>query len=103
APLLRAALHFLNAGRSVSVAGSDIGAKLVATMRKLGSEELTRKQAQAAIADWLAPKLAAESKTAEDMAACMQVFVNHGDSLGQAIRYAEHLFAQAGSVHFTTG
>jgi DNA helicase-2/ATP-dependent DNA helicase PcrA len=103
APLLRCALSLLTAGRGVSVAGSDIGTKLISTMRKLGPEELTRAQTLAAIADWLAPKLAAESKTAEDLAACMQVFAQHGDSLGQAIRYAEHLFAQAGSVHFTTG
>lgn len=103
APLLRGALSFLNGGRSVSVAGSDIGAKLIATLRKLGPEETPRGRVIQLIADWLAPKLAAESKTAEDMAACMQVFAAHGSDLGQAIRYAEHLFAQAGAVHFTTG
>lgn len=103
APLLRCALQFLNNGRSVSVAGSDIGTRLVNTMRKLGPEDTARAGVLTLIADWLAPKLAAESKSAEDLAACMLCFANHGDSLGQAIRYAEHLFAQAGSVHFTTG
>lgn len=103
APLLRAALQFINAGRSVSVAGSDIGPRLIGTMRKLGPETLGRTAVLDRIAEWLDAKLAAESKTAEDLAACMRCFTEKDNDLGQAVRYAEHLFAQKGQVYFTTG
>lgn len=33
----------------------------------------------------------------------MLVFAEHGDSLGQAIAYAEHLFQQSGSIKLITG
>lgn len=103
APLFAVALRLLSVGRSVSVSGSDIGPKLVALMRKLGPESLTRDQAKGAIANWLAEKLDKGSSTAEDMAACMTVFVEAGIDLGQAIRYAEHVLAQKGQIRLMTG
>lgn len=72
-------------------------------MKKLGPEELTATEARLAADDWLAEKLDRESKTAPDMHACMKVFLEHGRTLGEAIRYAEHLFAQTGSIRLTTG
>ena len=33
----------------------------------------------------------------------MRVFGEHGDSLGQAIGYAEHLFKQDGTIRLMTG
>ena len=102
APILRAALNLLGAGRSISVAGSDIGVRLVALMKKLGKEDLERSAVLGAIAEWEAEKLARESKTAIDHAACMRVFAEHGEDLGQAIRYAEHLFQQQGTILLTT-
>ena len=103
APLFRTAMLLLISGRAVSVAGSDIGPKLIAIMRKLGGEGMSRSATLSAIADWEARKLEAESSSATDMAECMRVFAKHGDSLGQAISYAEHLFAQKGSIRLLTG
>lgn len=103
APLFGTALRLLSNGRSVSVAGSDIGPKLIALMKKLGSEEMTRAQTLSAIADWEAEKLDKESTTARDMAACMRVFAEHGDSLAQSIAYAEHVLAQKGRIRLMTG
>lgn len=103
APLFSAALRLLSVGRSVSVAGSDIGPKLIALMRKLGPEELSRGQTLSAINDWEAEKLDKESTSASDLAACMRVFAEHGDSLGQAIAYAEHVLAQKGTIRLMTG
>ena len=60
-------------------------------MKKLGSEEMTQSQTLSAIADWEAEKLDKESTTARDMAACMRVFAEHGDSLSQSLAYAEHV------------
>ena len=57
-----------------------------------------------AIDDWELEKLAKQSTTAADLAACMRVFASHGENLGQAIRYAETLFAQtSGQLLFSTG
>lgn len=103
APLLRAGLQLLATGRSISIAGSDIGPRLVGIMRKLGSTDLTRESTLAAVDDWLEDKLAKDSTTATDLADCMKVFAKAGANLGQAIGYAEHVFKQDGKLLLTSG
>lgn len=103
APLFALAFRLIAAGHSVSVSGSDIGPRMVAIMKRLGDEDMSRAQTLSAINDWEAEKVANESKTASDMAECMRVFARHGDSLGQALLYAQHLFAQTGSITLLTG
>lgn len=103
APLFKVALHLLAAGRPVSVAGSDIGPKLIALMKRLGPEDLSQASVLSAIDDWLAERLVRESKTAPDLADCMRVFAKFGSNLAQAIRYAEHLFQQKGTIRLLTG
>lgn len=101
-PLLQTALSLLSASRSISIAGSDIGPKLISILRKLGPGSANRSQTLGLIADWEAEKLAKESKTAADFAACMRVFASHGDSLDTAIAYTEHLFRQQGTISLST-
>lgn len=103
APLFALAFRLLAIGRSVHVAGSDIGPRLVGIMKKLGSLEMTRPQTLSAIDDWLAERQSREAKNAEDLAECMKVFASHGSDLNQAITYAEHLFKQTGSIKLMTG
>lgn len=103
APLFALAMRFISSGRGVHIVGSDIGGRLVNIMRKLGDHSMSRSATLSAIDEWLELKLARESKTAEDTAACMRVFASHGDSLGQAISYADHLFKQRGSIQLLTG
>lgn len=103
APLFKVAIHLIMAGRGVTVAGSDIGPKLIGIMKRLGAENLPKESVLFAIDDWLAQKQAKESKTANDLADCMRVFANVGANLGQAIAYAEHLFKQAGKIQLLTG
>lgn len=103
APLFGVAFRLLAAGRSVSVVGSDIGPKLIGIMRKLGPEACSRQAFLDAIAEWEAEKLAKESTSASDLAECMRVFTRISDGKAQAIAYAEHLFAQKGSIQLLTG
>jgi len=103
APLFATAFRLLSAGRSVSVAGSDIGPRVVKIMSKLGPGSMTRAQTLDAISNWLDERLAAESKSAPDIAECMRVFARHGSDLDAAISYAEHLFKQNGSIRLMTG
>lgn len=103
APLLRLAFKLLSAGRSVSVIGSELGPRIVAIMRKLGDATLPCKQVFPLIEEWREAKLLAGSKSANDLADCMRVFVEHGETLGSAISYAEHIFAQQGTIKLLTG
>ena len=95
-------MGLLISGRSVSVAGSDIGPKLIGIMKKLGPEDMGTASLLAAIGDWLAEKVDKGSTSAPDLAECMRVFASHGTSLSTAIRYAEHLFAQKGTIRLMT-
>jgi superfamily I DNA/RNA helicase len=72
-------------------------------MRKLGPESLSRAQTLSLINSWLSDKLAAESKSAQDLADCMRVFAEHGRDLSQAIAYAEHILKADGKTLLTTG
>lgn len=103
APLFRLGMQLLAGGKPITIQGSDIGPKLVGIMRKLGDASISRTQLISAIEDWRTAKLERESTTASDLADCMLVFAEHGDSLGQAIAYAEHLFQQSGSIKLLTG
>jgi len=103
APLFAIAFRLIGIGHSVSVAGSDIGPRIVSIMRKLGNDEMTQGQVLSAINDWEAEKLANESKSAADLAACMRIFARQGQTLSIAIAYAEHLFKQSGTIKLMTG
>lgn len=103
APLLRMAFRLISEGRSVTVVGSELGPRLVAIMKKLGTDSTSRKDLIDAIEFWREQKLLANSKSANDLADCMRVFADHGATLGAAVSYAEHLFAQQGTIRLLTG
>lgn len=103
APLLRMAFRLINMGRSVQVVGSELGPRLIAIMKKLGPDGMSRRELVDEIEHWRNEKLAANSKSANDLADCMRVFAEHGSSLGSAVAYAEHLFAQEGTIRLLTG
>ena len=103
APLFKLAMRLLQNGRSVSVAGSDVGPKIIAIMRRLGSTDLSQGQVLSAVENWRAQRAEKENKTSEDIAECMKVFAGFGKTLGLAIDHAEHLFKQCGTITFTTG
>ena len=103
APLLRLAFKLISAGRSVNVVGSDLGPRLVNILKKLGDTAMPRAKAFSAIEEWREQRLVAGSKSANDLADCMRVLCEHGDSLGAAISYAEHIFAQTGTIRLLTG
>jgi superfamily I DNA/RNA helicase len=103
APLFALGFRLIGAGRGVTVVGSDIGPRLLALMKKLGPPDLPRAAVMDKIDEWLAEKLAKESKTAHEMADCMRVFAQQGQTLNQAISYAEYLFRQTGNITLLTG
>ena len=105
APLFKLALNLLAERRSVNVAGSDVGPRIVATMRKLGPDSTSAEALGDLINEWLVKKLAYAQSTdnLHDMADCMRVFATWGANLGQAIAYAERLFSERGAIRLLTG
>lgn len=71
-------------------------------MKKLGDAGMSRTALLAEIEFWREERLIAGSKSASDLADCMRVFAEHGDTLGSAISYAEHIFAQRGAIALLT-
>ena len=103
APLFSLAFKLIANGYGINMVGSEIGPRLVTTLRKLGDESLTQQGAIEAVEEWLAAKLAKDSKSAPDMAECMRIIIRQGGTLGTAIAYAEHLFKQRGAIQLMTG
>jgi len=103
APLFKTAMRFLAAGRSVQIAGTDIGKRLIGVMKKLGDEDMSKTQCLDAVDYWLEERTAKGNKTATDLAECMRVFIRYANSLSGAIAYAEHLLAAKGTILFSPG
>jgi superfamily I DNA/RNA helicase len=64
---------------------------------------MPRKALFVEIEQWRETKLLAGSKSANDLADCMRVFAEHGETLSTAISYADHIFAQTGTIRLLTG
>jgi len=89
----------------VSVAGSEIGPKLIRLLQKLGDENDNTEALCAKIDAWREAKLAKANapKSIEDMGACLKIFAGFGANLAQAVAYAEYLFKQQGTIKLSTG
>jgi len=105
APLFSMAIKLLKNGRYPQIIGNDIGKYLLKVMKKFGKSDLPREQAIGMLSEWITEK---EKKTRNkakvwDQAACLRVFLDQGETLGDALAYAEHLFNSQGSIQLMTG
>jgi superfamily I DNA/RNA helicase len=105
APLFNAAFALLSNKRSVSVAGSDIGPKVIKLLQKIGADGDDSDTLLAKIEEWRLEKVrfANNPATINDTAECLKIFATWGSNLWQAIKYAEHILSQRGSILLTTG
>lgn len=105
APLFRMAMRLLKAGRYPQLIGNDIGKSIVKQMRKFGVPQIPQDQVFIAINSWKEEKLKKSRSpgSVHDQAACMMVFAEQGRDLGEAIAYAEHIFASNGPIQLMTG
>jgi len=107
APLFSIAIKLLKAGRSCEIGNSDIAKVLAKTMSKLGKPNMLKAELISAIDRWEEKEKNKNKKRAHggiaDRAACMRVFAEQGDNLGEAIAYANHLASQVGSLKLLTG
>ena len=101
APLFRLALNLLSSSRPCRVAGSDIGPKLVNSLKRLGDTSMSRSAILASIDSWVATKEG--SKSANDLGDCMRIFAQESRTLAEAIARAEFVLRQDGPITLITG
>lgn len=106
APLFACALRLIKAGRGVRIVGADIGPGLIKVMRKLGDQGAKQEEVHRLIDSWEQGQLekARENRKASiiDRAECLRVFTDAGATLGEAVAWAEHLFASGGTIQLMT-
>lgn len=107
APLFRMAIKLLIAGRPVELHGKDVVAGLTKVMRKFGGSDLRSVDVLDKIDLW-EEKQKAKNKTRahgsiEDRAECMRIFANQGETLGDALAYAQHLVQMHSPLKLMTG
>lgn len=105
APLFGIAVKLLRAGRYPQLVGNDIVKALIKIMGKLGDNNMKREDAYAEVDAWLAAKelKARDKEKCHDQALCMKVFIEQGETLGDAIAYAEHVMKATGPIKLMTG
>jgi DNA helicase II / ATP-dependent DNA helicase PcrA len=105
APLFRAAFALLSQKRSVQVAGSDVGPKIIRLFGKVGTSGDSRDDLLFKIDSWREHQLETTNspQTIEDTAECLKVFASWGTNFDQAVAYAQHIFKQQGTIHLITG
>jgi superfamily I DNA/RNA helicase len=105
APLMHMALQLLRAGRGVQMVGMDLGPQLIKTLKKMGEPDAPRDRIEAAIEAWKQERLRKGKNAASitDRAECLLVFARFGETLSEAIAYAEHIFAAHGAIQLLSG
>jgi hypothetical protein len=104
APLFNTAIRLLKNGKYPELVGNDIGKALVKVMKKLGPTTAKRETALGFLAAWRDAKntKARDKSKINDQAECIGIFLEQGETLGDAIAYAEHLLAISGSIKLMT-
>ncbi len=106
APLFSMAIKFLKNGRHSEIGNADIAKALLKIMRKFGTNMLQHEVIDS-IAAWEIKEKGKSKKRAflgiEDRAECMRIFAYQGETLREAIAYAEHLCNSTGPLKLMTG
>lgn len=104
APLFSMALKLLRDGRYPELVGNDLGRSLIKQLKKLGEPKMKRKEVIAAIQEWTIARLekARNPDRVHDQAACLMVFAQEGETLGEALDYAERILSVSGPVKLMT-
>lgn len=105
APLFKLAMRMLKHGRYAEIVGNDIAKGLLKQMKKLGPPQMKRDQLITAIHQWLQSKLdkSKDPGPLHDRAECMLVFAEAGETLSEAMAFAEHIFNAQSPTQLMTG
>lgn len=107
APLFSTAIRLLKNGRTCEVDGKDIIQSITKTMRKFGSSDMRQVDVLDRINAWTLTEKDKNKKRAhdriDDRAECMRIFAKQGDTLGDALSYAQHLMHLSAPLKLMTG
>lgn len=107
APLFQVALRLIRKGRGVKLLGNDVGPALVRQLKKFGEATMPQESVFSQIKEWEDAEVRkandARVGVIRDRAACLRVFADFGQTLGEAVAYAEHLFSSQGSILMMSG
>lgn len=105
APLFSMAVRLLKQGRAPKILGSDFTKGITKAMKKLGETHIDQEATLAAIDKWEQSETFRARNPARivDKADCFRIFASHGDTLGAAIAYAEHVLNVEGPIQLMTG
>lgn len=105
APIFSLAFRLLRAGRYPELTGNDIMKGLLKLLRKFGPDSTPKEQVLASIAAWYEQESRRTRVPAslEDRRACLEIMAEQGETLGEAIAWAEHLEKQSGRIKLMTG
>lgn len=106
APIFSLGLKLLRSGRSVTVRGMDISKRLTKILREFGDFAMPREDLLDHLARWRAVKLSEgklSEESIEDRYACLRVFAESTNNLGEAISHAEKLFSSEGPIELLSG
>jgi DNA helicase-2/ATP-dependent DNA helicase PcrA len=106
-PLFNIAIRLLKNGRTCELHGKDIVAAITKVMRKFGGHDLPQHAVLEKIDAWLEVEKGKNKPSAfnrlEDRAECMRVFAREGETLGDALAYAQHLTQLHSPLKLMTG
>lgn len=107
APLFGAAIRLLKNGRTCELHGKDIVNSITKIMRKFGGHDLPQNQVLDKIEAWETVEKDKVKERAhgriEDRAECMRVFAREGETLGDALAFAQHLSQLHSPLKLLTG
>lgn len=105
APLFSMAIKLLKNGRYPQLVGVDMGKSLIKLMKKLGPGSMSQAEARQKVLEWKEEKLKKSRNDSKviDQAECMLVFLKQGETLSDAVAYANHLLQQHGPIQLMTG
>lgn len=104
APIFFLALRLIRAGRFPTLPRNDIGLALIKILEKFGQSTLSQENCLTKLQEWTTQQLK-RSKSPEavhDKADCLRIFIEAGETLGQAIAFAKDLLARSGTLEMMT-
>lgn len=107
APLFSLAIKLLKAGRPAELGGKDIVQVITKVMAKFGDAKMRQQEVLDNIAAWEAKEKDKTKPRAHagiaDRAECMRIFAMQGETLGDALHYANHLADLHSPLKLMTG
>lgn len=105
APLFNMAIRLLTEGRYPELVGNDIGKGLLKTLNSFGPKDTPMNIVLDELQRWTSAKVKKSRNPDKvyDHAACLEIFIRKGETLGDAIAYAEYVMNASGPIRMMTG